>query len=392
MTRIKITDEHDDEKTLFRSRKIHLNGKKITSPIKSIDMSKISSTLDVKQSIRSVNEIFRKLTPEKTTLLMKDADEQKAFDYSINSEINKTKDEEINVFIVEYESQKYPTGKSLEYISDNVHSFSDLVTIPLIEDLSRNLKTEKDFKEYLSFLNAFLGEIRRLNKKPIMGIVPMVPWIYMEDLANFYLKNGVNAFCFDFECKSPLSVGRSLRPFFKVLNDEDLLGNSLLYALNVSTGKMVRASGIAPAKDILSFSIGFDILGQKHKMLRGPKELYEKMKKEEKKFRLFNKDDYGYYSLSLKGQLQKFYPKDSSIPIKTALQIAEKNISRVQSVVNMEQQGLESLILQDKIKNDEVIKHLQAKKNITDVDKKIIFKIRDQIISKAMSLKGFFSK
>lgn len=392
MTKIKITDNHEDEKTLFRSRKVHVNGKKITTPIKSIDLSKTSPVLNVKENIRGINEIYKKLTSEKLTTLMKDANEQKTFDYSVNSEINKAKEDEINVFVIEYESPKLPSGKPLEYLADNSYSFSDIVTLPLIKDISKNLKTEKDFKEYLSFISNFLAEIRRLNKKPIMGTVQMVPWLYMEDLANFYLDNDINTFCFDFEGKSPLSVGRNLRPVFKTLNDENLLEESFLYALNVNTGKIVKSGGIAPAKDILSFSIGFDVLGQKHKVLKGPKELYEKMKKEEKRFRLFNKNDYGYYRLSLKDELPKFYPKDSSIPLKTAMQIAGKNINRIQSVVNMEQQGLESLIIQDKIKENEVVKHLQTKKNITDIDRKMILKIREQIISKALSLKSFFGK
>ena len=369
---IKVTDI--DDNTIYRVTNLKVGNKDIITPIKALDLSKMTSGIKLQKQVHGVNEIYRKVTTEKIKEMMTNKKAQSFFDYSINSAINKSDaNSELNVLFLEHEGKDYPDGKILEFISDNVHSFSDIVTLPLITDIENRISDEKTFKEFITFLSRYVEEVEKLNKKPIMGIVPNIPWIFSEDLANFYLKNGINAFCFDFNGKNPLTIERNIRPFLKAIKQEGQEEKSLFYCINANAGKISKGKNIIPAKDILSFGFGFDILGLKHKKLKLPAELFEKIKQKGQRLRLFNKSDYGYYIFedSKLIKTSNSVPSDSSI---SAEDIIKRNA--LQNVFNMEQHGLEAINLRNIIKENSILPYLDKKANIKDKDKNHIKKMK----------------
>jgi hypothetical protein len=230
---IKVTDI--DDNTIYRVTNLKVGKKDIITPIKALDLSKLTSGIKLQKQVHGVNEIYRKVTTERIKEMMTNKKAQSFFDYSINSAINKSdSSSELNILFLEHEGKDYPDGKILEFISDNIHSFSDIVTLPLITDIENRISDEKTFKEFITFLSRYVEEVKKLNKKTIMGIIPNIPWIFSEDLANFYLKNGINAFCFDFNGKNPLTIERNIRPFLKTIKQEGQEEKSLFYCINVN--------------------------------------------------------------------------------------------------------------------------------------------------------------
>ncbi len=377
MTRLKVESIDIDENTLYRIAKFRVNNKSITTPSRAIDLSLIKSNINIKNDVRGVNEVYKKLDEKKVNDLMTNTDSQKTFDYSINSSFNKSTPIDLNLLILEYDGRNYPKGKMLEYISDNAHSFSDIVVLPAITNVDKRIGIDK-FDEFKTFLKDFIEETEKLNSKPIMGMVPTIAWIFMEDLAEFYIDNGIEAFCFDFNGKSPSSVERNLRPFLKAIRQRGLEEKSLLYAFNANPGKIAKYMGVVPAKDILSFGLGFDILGLKHKVLKGPPELFEKLKKSEKKIRIFNKDDYSFHESGLK-TIETIYPSDSSIDPEQFKKAPKTAIDKIAKIVNIEQQGIEALRLRSIIKDNRIANYITSKANMKDSDKKTILNIKSKL-------------
>jgi len=162
----------------------------------------------------------------------------------------------------------------------------------------------------------------------------------------------------------------------------------LLYALNANPGKVAnkRVPGTVSAKDIISFGFGFDVLGQKHTILKGPKEMYEALKKKGAQVRFFDKTIYGYRKAALKA-VKTILPPDSSV---TADQFQRASSPRaLQSVVNMEQQGLESIRLRAIIKDSAVSKYLKGKAALDPVDYRKITVARKEVEKKDAQSRWF---
>ncbi len=373
-----------DDDTLYITKELRVNGKNLTTPIKSLG---VSSKLVLNEKIKGVNEFYKRFSLDENLKknsvynVLSSPEKLSDLNYKFNSMVKKTDtDKEINLCFIEYDDIKYPEKKPLEFILDTAYEYSDITPLPIISNIGKRIDSEEKFEKYKKFLEESLEIIDTLNHKPIMGIVPPVQF-YVKEIVEFYANRGIDAFVFDFDGKTPLSMHQTIRSFMRSLREQDLLENSFIHSINTNQGRFNKEVNVVGAKDILSFGLGFDSMGERHKPLKGPKEFFEKLKnREDNKLRLFNKEDYGYYRLGI-GELEEIYPIDSIIKKESFVNV-KSDLKNLQKNFNIEQIGLETVRLRDIITNQEPKEYLSHKTQVKREDFKKIMKMKKEISRK----------
>lgn len=374
-----------NEDSLYVTKEFRVNGKKLTTPIKSLNLSKSNSKLLLNDKIRGINEIYKRFSLNKDSKknsiynVLNFPEKLNTFNYELNSLVRKTDiGKEINICFVEYDDTKYPEKKPLEFIVDTAYEYSDITPLPIIPKIPQRIGSDENaFLKYKTFLEESLEIIETLNNKPIMGIVPPVQF-FISDIVEFYAKKDIDTFVFDFDGKTPLSMHQTIRSFMRSLKHHELLENSFIHSINANQGRFNKDANVVGAKDILSFGLGFDSMGERHKPLKGPKDFFEKLKnREDNKLRLFNKEDYGYYKLSA-NEIGEIYPIDSIIEMES---FANKNFDMkfLQKSFNSEQIGLESIRLREIINDQEALYYLSNKTQVKKEDFKKIAKMKKEV-------------
>ena len=383
-----------DEESLYVTKELRINGKKIITPIKSLNLSKSNSNLQFNDKTRGINEIYKRFSLNKSTKknsiynLLSIPDKLTKFNYELNSLVRKTNhDSEINICFMEYDGVKYPEKKSLDFMVDTAYEYSDITPLPIIPKIPERIGSdEREFIKYTNFLTESIETIETLNNQPIIGIVPPVQF-FINDIVEFYAKKEIDAFVFDCDGKTPMSLHQTIRGFMRSLKQHDLLENSFIHLINANQGRFNKDSNVVGAKDILSFGLGFDSMGEKHKPLKGPKEFFDKLKnREDNKLRLFNKEDYGYYKLSA-SEIGDIYPIDSIISTKD-FENEQTDVRNLQKSFNLEQVGLEAIRLRSVIDDQESLKYLSNKSQVKKEDFKKIAKMK-KFVSTQSSLSKY---
>ncbi len=384
----KISPDND---SLYVTKNLRINGKNLITPIKSLNLSKSNSKLLFNDKTKGINELYKRFSLSKESKknailnVLNYPDKLDKFNYELNSLVRKTNiDKEINLLFIEYDDIKYPDKKPLEFILDTAYEYSDITPLPIIPKIPQRIgSNETAFEKYKGFLEESIEIIETLNHKPIMGIIPPT-LIFISDIVDFYAEKEIDSFVFDFDGKTPMSMRQTIRTFMRSLKKNDLLENSFIHSINANHGRFNKDVNVVGAKDILSFGLGFDSLGEKHKPLRGPKEFFKKLKNREvNKLRLFNKEDYGYYKLN-RNQIQEIYPNDSIIKM-NSFENENLDSRNLQKSFNLEQIGLESIRLRDIIENQKALDYLSNKIQVKKEDYKKVVKMKKEVTQTMMS-------
>jgi len=374
-----------DDDTLYITKELRINGKNLTTPIKSLNLS---SKLLLNDKIKGVSEFYKKFSLDENLKknsvyrFLSSPEKLSELNYKFNSLVRKTDiNREINLCFIEYDDTNYPEKKPLEFILDTAYEYSDITPLPILPKMQQRIGSdENSFLKYKKFLEDSLEIIETLNHKPIMGIVPPVQF-FISDIVEFYAKKGIDAFVFDFDGKTPLSMPQVIRSFMRSLKQHDLLENSFIHSININQGRFNKEANVVGAKDILSFGLGFDSMGERHKPLKGPQEFFEKLKnREDNRIRLFNKEDYGYYRLGV-SEIDGIYPSDSIIKRET-FGNENSDLRSLQKNFNLEQIGLEAVRLREIINNQEPKEYLSNKIQVKKEDYKKIIKMKKEISQK----------
>lgn len=391
---IKFGDIKIDDNSLYVTKEISIKGKDIVTPIKSVDLSKIPPYFSLKEDIKGINEIHRKFLEKRqyyregssrkgvrrysASDLAQNSQLQSQFNYRLNATFKKAdQDKQVSITLAEYDGINYPTGKTLGFILDTIYEYSDISTLPIITGVRNRISNEEEFNKYVSFLKESIEIIEEFNNQPIMGIVPPITY-FISDLIEFYVENGINAFCFDFDGKNPITMRQTIRGFLRALKKNKLLEESFIHSINVNAGRFIKEAEIIGAKDVLSFGLGFDCIGDKHKPPKGPKDFYDRLKDStERRFRIFRKADYGYYRVE-PSNVKDILPIDSSFSAST-FSSGEVQPFVIQRLFNTEQLGLEAVTLRGIIKEEEPTKYLSSKKYVEKEDFKKIIKMKEDV-------------
>jgi len=375
-----------EDETLYKSKRIRIDGKSFETPIISYDMTVFRSMDRVAPQTKGLNEIYQLMGTEKVPIekLMSDTKTEKDFDIRLQTKFNRTDSaNEVNIGILENESLSYPSEKELDYILKTAYIISDIVPIPNFRSITTNIDSDYQFSEYTKFLETVLSNAESYkNRKPIMGVIPKLSYTNTEKLVNFYVDKGLNAFYVDFAARNSITAQRDFLHVFSVLQKRDLIEKSFVYAFNVDAGRLSKNATVVNARDILSYGFGFDAMGRKHRRVKASSETWRKINTLPNRVRLFNRYDYGYHRILEVDKIKGIYPAGSCISLERLLNNFRTNVQelrRCENVLNSEQLGLEANNLKGVIKNEKPTKYLADRKYVKAIDLKIITKFRDSL-------------
>lgn len=391
MTRLYVdpifVDKEDE--TLYKTKKIRIDGKSFDTPIISYDMTVFRNTDKVAPQTKGLNEIYQLMGTQKVPIekLMSNMKAEKDFDIRLQTKLNRTDSaHEVNIGILESESLSYPSEKELDYILKTAFIISDIVPIPNFRALTTNINSDSEFSEYVNFLETIISSIESLRRKPLMGVIPKLSYTNTEKLVNFYVDKGLNAFYVDFAARNSITAQRDFLHVFSVLQDRELIEKSFVYAFNVDAGRLSKNATVVNARDILSYGFGFDAMGRKHRRVKASSETWRKINTLPNRVRLFNRYDYGYYRILEVEKIKEIYPNDSCISLEKLLSNFYSNVQelrRCENMLNSEQLGLEANNLKYVIKNDKPTRYLANKAYVKPIDLKTITKFRKSLSTPA---------
>lgn len=383
---IKTSDFKIDDDICLKSQKIHINGKKLITPIKSVNMAKIRRDTPINNKVKGINEIFKTLNNEKINDYITGTNDESNITKNILSNLRKTDSKDVNLCFIQHEDNKLPEEeKAINFIMNIAYEYSDATPLPILPKYFSDETSDflKIYENYLNFMKSCIESINRLNNKPIIGIIPIdIPSAIIGDLVNFYHNNDITSFAYDFNGKVYAGSELKVRELMTTLIDLDLLDNSFIYCCNITPGKMMKGAPIVRATDVMTYNFGFDAIGDNHIRKRLPRSLIESFKKRKGKsaIRLFNSEDYGYYKTTELSLLKQIYPtKETNIPFDT-FRVDNAKSKQCQTLFNTERIGLESLKYQT-ILNDssEAVDYLKTKEFIRDKDIRKFMEFRNKI-------------
>lgn len=379
-TELEIRDLVFAEDCYYKTQRVKIGNKSLITPIKAVDLNKAKTGLNFNSTMRGVNEVYKIYNSSKIGTILSTADREP----EINNEIDRTyrkftQEGELNICFTEFDDLNYPTQKELDYLTDLSHVHSDLTPLPLTPKLSKSV-TPENFDKYQNYIKNAIKTIEDLNNKPIMGVLPIpMPSTFLSLLLEFYLKNGINAMCLDFQGSTIGSSKTKIRQLVKELKKQKVLDKSFLYSINLGSGKLSKDKNVVPAKDILSYGYGFDAIGGQHIRKKLSPEILAKLLSNKNIFgnskRLFNKNDYGYYKTIGNDAITSAYSNDSGIPLASLLNLSKNKDA--DKIFNQEQQGLEAVKLRTVIREENyLLKYLETKKQVEPNDIKSLSNVK----------------
>lgn len=371
MPKLKVKLRDIDDASLFTHKTISLGSKSIETPAKAIPIGKTRRGKDtISAEARGFNEIYFQTDPKQ---LKKG---RETFDNNLRKKLrnplNKAMGDEFNVVFSTLETTRNLSRPNLEFLSDVIYSTSDFYTIPLMPDLMKAIKEDQQgtsstfFERYLENVRNFVEISRQINGKPIMGTLPPLPWDFTNEIVNYYLDEGVRAFCFNFNGRTVTAENQLVNmvtPLMRRVATEDLEEDVLFYSINAHRGRSVKDGNYVPARDFLSFGFGFDVLGNKHIAATLPPQLYEKIANSDPTFRLFDREEYLYDSYEYDQELEDHIPVDTALDSERIINRPQDRY-RLSALINSEQQAIESSAIRPAIDEHRILDHIEPKTGV----------------------------
>ena len=374
--------EQDPNLTYAKKLSIDIGMKHATTPLRALHLKQspqCESRLIHSTSVRGINEIYLKLTKEKIFLIDNNIDQLTKFGRGLRYifDQNPIKDE-INLLFFGYENKQPslrkntpPSDKEIEYLCNILsHPSSDVIIPPVIEGIKGD--------DYLEFLKKFLSRLKSFKTNPvIMGFFPFVATTDIRKIGSFYISKGINMFAVDFNGTNPLDFYTTIIEIQKFTNlmEKEFKTDSYLHGFNVPITKVHPNTNVGSAKDILTFTMGFGSFGTNHRPSKLPLHVIESIQKKNAKkhippikplsssFRLFNRNDYGYYKYNdAKNSFQE--PSHMSIEISDLMskKFSAYQIDGVRKSFNVERQALEAKDIGTQIKEKSLKSYIENKK------------------------------
>lgn len=374
-----------DEELQYRCQIVEANGKTLATPAKAIDPVKIHPKVQISPGAKFVNEVYAEVSQI-------NIDEALAGGHGLEYRLRAKKDmlgdfdSRISMCFLEIKKDSIPNQKEIEFITDQAYVHSDITPLPMLSNFVWRITDKKEsakkptripndskFKLVMKYLRDSIETIEQINKKPIMGYVPDYR-MYYEDLVKIYHDCGINTFYFDAHLSSPITLQTSLRAFIRELSKNGMLEKSLIHMINPSQGRAARNSEVVRAGDVLGFGLGVDILGERH-MRRplSPKVIENMNHNPDNRYRLFDKDSYGYLRTCDMEKIRTFYPSDSWINMAQVIDDGRRPDPKVQNTFNVEQLALEGNVLQSRLAGNEgMLKYVEGKSNVDEASIKVL--------------------
>lgn len=391
MTDLKITTVNDfDRNGIFPLRNFRVEGKKIQTPTAATLPGKLRQHEEFHPDSSGVSELYRTVGGDDLDEAMRDP-EGSTINSDLESQYSSASDDSLKVTFTKYTEASTLGVAHAQYLSDIHAAYSDILTIPLMPKLVRNVEDGLNDPSYRSFKKsvvAFLNQVEeRHPEAPVMGLIPRLGWEFIDDLLEVYEAHDVTTYAFDFDrCKVTTGTQLSMvAPLMQSIANRGIEEHTLFYAINPSPGTRQQAIGARPASDIASLGLGFDIIGGCHVSPRMPEEAFEEMESEqgedgEPEFRLFDRTDWVYRDIPV-SDLPDVFPDETAfdaVGVAARVRRSPTNAKyRLQKLVNGEQKALAANDLRDALASEKAYSKVITKLGVTDQTQSAYKKARD---------------
>ncbi len=348
-TKIRTKDVADD--TSLRSLEITIGKSKIITPSKSLGPDLISSRVVFPNTGKQFNEIYKSFNPE----MIEKIRSNEPFSLSKNTKFRKMREiipDSPSISFIDYKvvdgGRLLPTDEEIDVLTNFAYTYSDITPIPAVPRFVQTMNKD-NFDDFIIYLKKSIDTIEEWNHKPIMGYIPFVGMMFIDDIVDLYAGYGINAFYLDFNRKGlgDLTTITAIKRNMKRLDIEE---NHFIHFVNMDYGKVNKIANILPAKDFLGFGLGLDSMGDSHRPKAiPPKNGSSPEKVPPKKYRLFDREDYSYYRIDVANLENKEtpYPVDAMFSRDEILNEKTKsNKERMIKLVNLPEQTKECNQLQ----------------------------------------------
>ncbi len=376
MASIQYQNVQFDDISYYKTQKVKIGSRHIDAPFKAKDLSKDRSKIPVLKKIKGFAYLYKELTPARIEEYNSNQTKDDQFSYSIQTELNKAKEDEVRSTIFSFVSPKTPTNSELDFLAAYAHSKSDLVPIPYLHRKKENPLSEE---EILDYATKIIAKIKARNNKPIMGLIPLGPRNVYPKLFEIYRENGIDSFYMDFNTRTPQSMSPNLHQWAILQKEADMTEKTMSFGINIHPGRGGKNKPIINAKDIVCYGYGIEGLGDKHRVF-GSGEFFNRLKKNNSKpIRLFNKEDYGYHD----------FKDPSSVPASFAESSIDINKIRkdvlfkwkIDKLFNIEQLHNETARIKEEMNQSKksVVHYLKKKENMDSRDLDEITHFKDSL-------------
>lgn len=372
-----------DERTFYGIKKVNIQGKTVDTPKKSVNLENLREDIGIHAEF--FGEIYKTFDEERIKALITDEEKQVKFNYDMNNLVKKAQhfSVEIMMFIpcLAYSS---PDENELSFIIATQKQYSDFYVIPTVERLNKRMKSGGfSIQDYINLTKKYLGLLEDYPEKAVMGMVPInIPYQYITDLMSVYLDKGIESFCIDVGGRVALSLAQQIIEVQRTLLKNKI--DAFIHATNVNIGRAKKGRNVITAKDVLSFGLGFDSIGENH--LRPY--IRDAIKNPVINLRLFDKDAYGYHKIQEAREIEEIYPTDSGVKPEYLLDDSLYRRRKAQTTFNYEQMGMETERLRRVIGERAVGSYVKNKRYVDDDSFKAITKVKESV-SKVRSLEEF---
>ena len=311
-----IYDEYLDVDTLYKARIINIRGKILNTPAKAVDKSITHSN----EFINIINDYFKyhNFLIESHYRARK-TEHLKQVSKTYNRLIDRLGNEFIYIGIVYITKDFFVNA-----VSRNIRNYSrilyeelissdiDIISLPYVPHINKL----KDFgnryvKAYIEFLKNMVEHLNFSDAPVVAGILQDFGEISLfNDLIQLYVNTEkVKLIGFNFDARVPSSIYPFLQYMYREIHNLSGLGRFIYYAFNVNKGRLISSLDCIPARDVMVFGYGFDILGNKHIPTPSKERSRDYMM-------IFNRDRYCYDRIKFYGSIQNMYKKEKLISLK----------------------------------------------------------------------------
>ncbi len=324
-----------DETLFHRSLNLRLSSQTtVRTPTRAIDarLARRGSAL-VREPI--FYEYYIRPSGRKLDRIIEEKEEELARSYELNS-IQRAAGDNPLLLLQDFYEETYPTRSQLQFLIRTAHAYSDILVLPLVSRVTDRIDAGAGFESYLNYLDEVLSIIETYNKKPVMGVIPLkTPFVRIEELVSLYVKRGVRALCLDYASSKPDTPRQSVEQVVYSLSEEEVLDETFIYGINVSSGRPRSSTPVAPCHSILSYGYCCDGYGDLHRVRM---KITEGQPPRPNLIRLFRREDYGDYLVTHRDDLNPLQQAETNIDLESC--VNNKGRARL---FNAEQQSLEAL-------------------------------------------------
>ena len=374
MHKVCVSHQEIDENLFIRSEKLKINNKTLKTPLKAVNMPSLRNDVPLNSIVKGVNEIFKTFKYRDIKSYCSGEKDETNIYKSITTPLNKTdKNTEVNVCFIQLPDPQLPKNNEIDFITNISYVYSDITPLPLVQSLFKGNDGLKDLELFMNFMQKCIDSINRLNNKPILGVIPgTIPSPLVGYLLDFYYKNDITSFAFDFQGRIHKNYEVQIRAMITKILEFDISNESFLYSCNTQRGKVSKGSTIIKGNDIAVYNYGFDVMGDSHVKSKIHPDIAKQLNERAKNdlnIRLFNSDDYGHYKFSDLDAIKKMYPYDETNITLDSFDpsIIKKRATDSQKLFNTERIGLELMKYKHILNQSEsTYEYINTKEQIKD--------------------------